>query len=79
MCAAIIARRADDLRPLIARDFVQEDRRTLVSLPTLGRRGLAENFALMHDQGYVSMVPQPIAVRGERLCLDLVTCAHGGW
>jgi len=58
-----------------ADDFVLEDRRAIVAMPDQTRRSLVDVYATMRAQGYVRMHDEPIAIRGERLCLTLRTNA----
>jgi ketosteroid isomerase-like protein len=71
VCAAINRRDGATQRRLVAPDFVQEDRRPLVGLEDLDRRGMAENHEVMLEQGYEIVPPVPIAVRGDRFALAL--------
>ena len=58
-----------------ADDFVLEDRRAIVAMPDQTRGSLGDVYATMRAQGYVRMDDEPIAIRGERLCLTLRTNA----
>ena len=80
--AAELIARGDDAAlagSALADGFVLEDRRSVVALPDLDARGLAENFAAMRAQGYTIQTPEPLAVRGDRLCLSRrVATTEGG-
>ena len=80
--AAELIARGDDAAlagSALADGFVLEDRRSVVALPDLDARGLAENFAAMRAQGYTIQTPEPLSVRGDRLCLSRrVATTEGG-
>ena len=78
LCAAINARDDATQRSLVARDFVQEDRRRLVAMGNQDRRGMAHNHDVMLEQGYEILPPEPIAVRGDRLALSRVPARTAG-
>ncbi|MGZ6907450.1 MAG: nuclear transport factor 2 family protein [Acidimicrobiia bacterium] len=65
-----IARGESHLADLVAPDHRLEDRRGIVNLGDLDPAGQALNLALMREQGYLVGEPEPLAVRGERLCLS---------
>ena len=62
--------RLDDLRDFIAPGIVRVDRRSIIGAPaTDGRDAFAGSVRALAEVGYTRASYEPLAVRGERLCL----------
>jgi hypothetical protein len=72
------AGRRDDTAALFAEGFRRIDRRTTVSFPDMGKAEYLEWHASAYEQ-FDTIRFQPLAVRGEHLCLLRVVMARDGF
>jgi class 3 adenylate cyclase/tetratricopeptide (TPR) repeat protein len=74
----LLVGRLQEVRELVADGFELVDRRTVVSMPTLGIDGSFDNWAVIADLGLDSITCEPVAVRGDRLHLSRVSYRFDG-
>jgi hypothetical protein len=72
------AGRRDDTAALFAESFRRIDRRTTVSFPEMGKNEYLEWHQSAYEQ-FDTITFQPLAVRGEHLCLLRVVMARDGF
>ena len=71
---------ASELRSLLAPNFVREDHRALVGMPTVDGDGWIEQLLTFFDLGFGSptfRLSEVVAVRGERLALYWIEITFG--